>query len=166
MRYNDDVMKKQKLYLDTSIISWAIDIRDFEKHELTKALFKEIRAGKYEIFVSEVVIEEIAKTPENKVRNRLIEFTNSLDMETPLVVTDEIIDLTERYLNDKIIPMTHRDDALHVAICTVNNLDVLVSWNFKHLVKHKTRMEVFGVNTMMGYKIIDICSPKEVVENA
>lgn len=46
-----------------------------------------------------------------------------------------------------------------------NELDILVSWNFKHLVKHKTRVEVTGVNTLLGYKNIDICAPWEVIES-
>ena len=57
------------------------------------------------------------------------------------------------------------DDALHIAVASVNNLDVIVNWNFTHIVKLKTRREVAVINTLMGYKPIEICSPQEVVEN-
>jgi len=57
----------------------------------------------------------------------------------------------------------YRDDALHIAVAVVNDLDVVVSWNFKHIVKLKTRMEANGINKMLGYKEIEICSPEEVI---
>jgi len=46
----------------------------------------------------------------------------------------------------------------------VNNLDVLISWNFSHIVKLKTKMRVVGINRMLGYKEIEIVSPWEVVK--
>ena len=58
------------------------------------------------------------------------------------------------------------DDALHIAVASVNNLDVIVNWNFTHIVKLKTRREVAVINTLMGYKPIEICSPQEVIDNA
>ena len=71
--------------------------------------------------------------------------------------------LAEKYIDEGVIPVRHRDDALHIAIATVNNFDVIVSWNFEHMVKTKTRREVQGVNTLMGYRFIDIATPTEVI---
>jgi len=59
----------------------------------------------------------------------------------------------------------YEDDALHIAIASVNNLDVIVSWNYKHIVKLKTKREVTGINALLGYKEIEIYSPLEVIED-
>lgn len=64
-----------------------------------------------------------------------------------------------------MIPAKYEDDAFHIAIATVNNMDAIISWNFKHIVKLKTKKEVAGLNLLMGYKEIDIYSPLEVANN-
>ncbi|MFH0790889.1 MAG: hypothetical protein V2A64_04580 [Candidatus Omnitrophota bacterium] len=97
---------------------------------------------------------------------QVIGFVENIRLEEEnLEINDEVKMLAERYVNEKIIPLTYWDDALHIALASVNEVDILVSWNFKHIVKHKTRVEVTGVNTMLGYKNIDICSPREVIED-
>jgi hypothetical protein len=73
--------------------------------------------------------------------------------------------LAKRYVKQGIIPAKYENDALHIAIASVNDLDVVVSWNFKHIVKVKTKKEVTGVNALMGYKDREIYSPLEVVED-
>lgn len=60
--------------------------------------------------------------------------------------------------------MKYRDDAVHIAIAVVNNLDAIVSWNLTHMVKLKTRLEVNGINKIEGYKEIEICTPREVMD--
>ncbi|MBL7132080.1 MAG: PIN domain nuclease [Candidatus Omnitrophica bacterium] len=159
-------MKKMRLYLDASIINFALaeDI-PLEEKEITKKLCKEINKGKFDGFISEVVLREIANTKDPLRRDKLVKFIRSLELEEILEVNNEIDALAEKYINEKIIPVTYRDDALHIALTSVNGLDILVSWNFKHLVKHKTRVEVTGVNTLLGYKNIDICAPWEVIED-
>ena len=77
--------------------------------------------------------------------------------------TDEVEILADRYVDQKIIPAKHYDDALHIAIASVYNLDAIVSWNFEHMVKFKTKREVQAVNTLMGYKTVQICSPQEMI---
>lgn len=159
-------MKKQKIYLDTSIINFAIadDVSNDDK-EATKRLCDEINQGKYEAFISEVVLREINDTRDQSKRDCLVKFIDSLELSEVLNVDDEVNALAEKYINEKIIPQRYADDALHIALDSVNGADILASWNFKHIVKHKTRVEVTGVNTLTGYKTIDICTPKEVVEN-
>lgn len=80
-------------------------------------------------------------------------------------VNEEVEILADEYIKRGIIPVKYGPDAVHIAVATINNLDVVVSWNLEHMVKHKTRVEVMGINTFMGYRGIDICSPREVVEN-
>ena len=81
-----------------------------------------------------------------------------------LLVTEDVAALADRYIEAKIIPANKRNDAVHIAVATFHNLDVIVSWNFEHMVKLKTRRGVPAINTLMDYKGIEICSPLEMIE--
>ena len=84
----------------------------------------------------------------------------------PLLLTanQEAMELSERYVNEGIIPERYKSDALHIAIAVSNDIDAIVSWNFNHIVKLKTRIMVNGINKLLGYHEIEICSPEEVIE--
>ena len=81
-----------------------------------------------------------------------------------LAISEDAERLADKYVEEGIIPNKHREDALHIAMAAVYEYDVVVSWNFEHMVKVKTRREVQGVNIMMGYKSIDIATPAEVID--
>ena len=101
---------------------------------------------------------------EVKKRERL----NSLWQRHDLNVLEfdaEAQELGEKYIKSGIIPVKYREDASHIAIATVNNFDAILSWNFQHIVKMKTKREVVAINLMAGYKPIDIYTPREVVED-
>jgi hypothetical protein len=70
--------------------------------------------------------------------------------------------LADQYIKKEIFPLKYRDDALHLAIASVNNIDIIISWNFEHLVKRKTRLEANLANSLNGYKSIDIIVPPEL----
>jgi hypothetical protein len=72
--------------------------------------------------------------------------------------------MADRYVEEGIIPERYRSDALHIAVAVINGIDAIVSWNFEHIVKLKTRVMVNGINRLLGYHEIEICSPEEVVE--
>ena len=160
-------MRKLGLYLDTSIISFALseDISD-DNRNVTLKLIEEINKGRYEGFISDVVIRELGSTRDAVKRKKLLELVDSMELNEVLAVDEEIDGVADKYIEEGIIPTVYRDDALHIALTSVEGLDILVSWNFRHLVKHKTRIEVAGVNTLLGYKAIDICTPWEVIEDA
>ena len=160
-------MKKVALYLDTSVISFALsqDIPDNDRN-ITLKLLEEINKGRYEAFISDVVVRELGNTQDAVKRGKLLKLVENIELEGVLSVDEEIDRVADKYIEEGIIPAVYRDDALHIAITSVKGLDVLVSWNFKHLVKHKTRIEVAGVNTLLGYRSIDICTPWEVIEDA
>lgn len=77
----------------------------------------------------------------------------------------ESLELAESYLKEKIIPIKYRDDARHIAIGVVNDLDAIVSWNYHHMVNFANKVKINAVNAKLGYKIIDIITPYEVVGN-
>jgi predicted nucleic acid-binding protein len=159
-------MRKLALYLDTSVISFALskDISDDDRN-ITLKLIEEINKGRFEGFISDVVIRELGNTRDAAKRDKLLKLVENTEFNEVLSVDEEIDRLADKYIEEGIIPAVYRDDALHIALASVKGLDILVSWNFKHLVKHKTRIEVAGVNTLLGYKSIDICMPWEVIED-
>jgi len=156
-------MKKLKLYLETSVISSAIDNREPDKTAQTLRLLDEIKEKGHEAFVSRIVLVEIAKADEN-TQKKLLAVLQDIDPEE-LNIDKEAEALSGKYISEGVIPQKYENDALHIAVASVNGLDAVVSWNFSHMVNHKTRMEVMGINTFMGYRVIDICTPKEVAKD-
>jgi hypothetical protein len=84
---------------------------------------------------------------------------------TTLPLADEAEQLSDAYVAEKVIPVKFRNDGLHIAISTVNNLDMIISMNFQHIVKRKTIMLTSSTNVLKGYKAIEIFSPMEVIDN-
>ena len=155
-----------KLYLDTSIINFAISAQSVEKEKrITLNLLSQIEQGKFEGYISDIVVLEIKKTPDEKRQQALLNEIRNRPSLQNIWSNRQAENLAEKYIAEGIIPVRYRDDALHIAIATINHLDIVVSWNFEHLVKSKTRREVQGVNTLMGYHFIDIATPTEVIEN-
>lgn len=109
-----------------------------------------------------MVTAEINKAPE-EIAVKLRGVIKGIKLEE-LVIDEEARNLADKYVMQEVIPVKYANDAIHIAVASVNELDVIVSWNFEHMVKHKTRVAVIGINTFMGYKSIDICSPQEVSE--
>lgn len=156
-------MERNTLYLDTSVLNFFFEDKDLEKANSTRELFREIRNGKFNAYISELVLREIGKTRGLK-RERLLSLINTYKIPW-LEVTPECMELTEKYMGRKIFPSKYRDDGLHIAIATVHQIDVVVSWNLRHMVKLRTRREVKAINIVEGYKEIEICTPMEVIES-
>lgn len=78
---------------------------------------------------------------------------------------DEVAKLADAYVAEGVIPRRYRTDGLHIAIAAVNDLDMIISMNFQHIVKHKTEKMTGAINTLNGYRAVEIVSPMEVVEN-
>ena len=155
-------MKKLKLYLDTSVFNFALSDRvgDENAKLTTEILLQKIKQGIYEGYISERIMVEIGKAPEAK-RLALLNLINGIPMES-LVIDEETRVLADRYVAEGLIPVKYDDDALHIAVATTNELDMIVSWNFEHMIKRKTKHGVIGVNELLGYKAIEIITPLEV----
>ena len=147
----------KKIYLDTSVISAYNDAREPEKAKQTRELLKKA-SPEAEIYISTLVKEELSaiKNVERKKElNALVSKYKSL------VITDRVRELAEYYINNGLIPENHIEDALHLAIATIHEMDILVSWNYTHLVKLKTRHLVNALNLVSGYQEIEIILPIE-----
>jgi hypothetical protein len=126
-------------------------------------LFNEITVGKYEAYSSDYVTEELSRAPEDK-RDKMINLFSEFGIKVlePDIAASKLADL---YVTEGIIPQKYRSDGLHIAIATVNGLDIIVSMNFQHIVKRKTIKMTGAINTLNGYQPIEIYSPMEVVES-
>jgi hypothetical protein len=149
-------MRKSILYVDTSVIGGCCD-QEFQ--EWSNGLLVDIKAGRFSLFLSELSDAEIQDAPE-EVRNIYLEFRNRANK--VLELTAEVIELADAYLNHGILTPNYRNDARHIALATVAAADLLVSWNFKHVVHFEKIQKFNAVNIEMGYKPILIFSPREV----
>lgn len=157
------MLKKLKLYFDTSVFNFAFADDAPERKDITLKLFQEVKVNKYDVYISTVVLREIREAQQDKAK-KLIGLVNEVQP-YELVFDSDSYELAYEYIKRGIIPSKYEDDAFHIAVASVNDLDAIISWNFKHIVKLKTKKEVFGTNLLMGYKEIDIYSPMEVIEN-
>ena len=157
-------MRKLKLYLDTSTISHLFADDTPEKMQDTKLLWHDFVKGKFKIFISQVVVDEIVKCPEPK-RSQMLEQLRMIDFEV-LDETDEVKSLAREYIKGGVLGGNSIDDCLHIAFAVVNDCDVIVSWNFKHLVNYRTISKVKAVNTINQYREISIMPPRMLLEEA
>lgn len=154
-------MRKLKLYLDTSVWNFFFADDAPEKRDVTKEFFGLVQQGQYEIFISEVVIKEINDAPESK-RAKLGELVKSCPV-VELEVTEEADELAKSYMGKGIVPEKKEDDALHVAIATVAEMDALVTWNFQHLANLRKAELFYSASLEKGYfKKLEIVTPMEV----
>jgi hypothetical protein len=149
-------MKRQRIYIDTSVIGGCFDA---EFAEWSNGLLNDFRNGTFQPLLSEVVAAEIDEAPEN-VQLVYAELT-SLDAEI-LAVGNDSLELAEEYQTRKILTPDFYDDGLHIALATVAEADLLVSWNFKHIVRFDKIRLFNAVNIEFGYKPLEIFSPREV----
>lgn len=151
-----------KIYLETSVWNFALPHASLEKHEITKELFKEIRQGKYDIYISDFVIGEIsdAKAIRKSELEELIHNHKPRNLDIPI----DLQALVTQYKKRNIIPEKYETDLHHIAIAVIHGMDILLSWNMRHIVKYKTKHAVNEVNEVIGYRHIEILTPEEVIE--
>lgn len=146
-----------RIYLDTSVFGGYFDT-EFEIW--TKILFDKIIGGEYKVIYSKLVDIELSPAPE-KVRD----LANSLPMtQLELIgISDEAFELADQYLKENVVGKTSRSDCVHIALATLNNADILVSWNFKHIVNINRIRGYNSVNYKLGHKILEIRTPREIL---
>lgn len=151
-------MKKETLYLDTSVISAYYDKRTKDRQKATIRFWEEILPN-YQVYISEITVEELADTKDEILRknlNKLIQHSKVLK------INPKIRDLARTYIERNVFSERYMDDALHVAVASFYEISYLVSWNFEHLVKVKTKRLVKLVNVLEGFREVEIVSPPEL----
>ena len=156
-------MRKQKIYIETTLFNHYFDEDRGLAHQSTLTLFKEIAAGKYEAFTSDYVTDELERAPKGK-SEKMIALIEQYDI-TVLKLNEEAEWLADIYVEQGIIPLKYRTDGVHIAVAAVNDLDMIISLNFQHIVKRKTKMGTGNINALNNYRTVEIFNPMEVVEN-
>ena len=150
-------MKKQRIYLDTSVFGGYFD-KEFK--EFTKPLFDRIFEGEFTVLLSTMIDEELELAPEQikKLIGRLEESYTEF-----LRDTEEAVNLATEYIEEKVVGTTSYADCLHIALATIYQADLLISWNFKHIVNIERIRGYNSINLKNGYKQLEIRSPRELM---
>lgn len=152
------IMKKETIYIDTSVISAYYDDRAKDRQETTTKFWTHILPN-YKVYISDITVEELEDTKDEALRKRLLKAIKDFEV---LKTNQKIKDLANAYIENDVFPERYFDDAQHVAIASFYEISYLVSWNFEHMVKVKTRRLVRLVNALEGFKEIEIVSPPEL----
>ena len=154
------MLLKSRIYTDTSVIGGYFD-EEFQ--DFSRKLFEEFITGKKILVLSDLTLKELefAPTPVQEV----IQLVPEVNREY-LLFDDEAQFLAAKYLEEQVVTEKYLLDAQHIAIATVARVDVLVSWNFKHIV-NLSRIRLYNsINIKYGYPIIEIRSPREVIDES
>jgi len=147
----------QRVYIDTSIIGGCLDE---EFAEWSRMLFDEIRAGVKTAVVSDLTLRELEEAPEGV--KKVLSGVPEVFIEY-VFLTDEAIELANAYIAHGAVTNKHILDCQHIAIATIERVDVLVSWNFKHIVNLDRIRKFNAVSLLQGYPPLEIRSPQEVL---
>ena len=151
-------MKQQRIYIDTSIVGGFFDT-EFEKE--TKLLFQRLEKKEVIFVVSDLLDKELQNAP-LKAKNLLKNYDeNSFER---VELTDEARELADKYIAENIVGKTSLDDCQHIALATIAKVDVLASWNFKHIVNLIRIRGYNAVNLKNGYATLEIRNPKVLID--
>lgn len=149
---------KQRIYIDTSVVGGYFD-DEFSAY--TIPFFDRVMSGEIILIISEILEAEIIKAP-NFVKE-LITKIPQIQVEK-VRLTPEAAELANKYIEAKVVGKTSKADCQHIAIATICYADVLVSWNFKHIVNLDRIRGYNGINYQNGYKMIEIRTPNEIIK--
>ncbi|MEE8113706.1 MAG: hypothetical protein V3T23_05070 [Nitrososphaerales archaeon] len=152
---------QMRLYIDTSVFGALFDQEPAKRVEQSEMFFTRAKSRLDSLFISDVVLDEIAQAPQH-LRSSLEKVISQV---RPMVLAEssETLELAEAYVAACVVPRRFRDDARHVVVASVAAVDALVSWNFKHLVNLQRKRLVHSVNVRLGYPMIDLVSPEEAL---
>jgi len=147
-----------RVYADTSVFGGVFD-EEFKT--ASEAFFGAVRKGEFKLITSELVREEMQAAPKKVIHF----FEEFLVIAEIAEVADTVLQLQQAYVQAGIVSEKYSTDAMHVSVATVSKADLIVSWNFKHIVNFQKIPLYNAVNTLYGFGKIEIYSPLEVIEN-
>jgi predicted nucleic acid-binding protein len=148
---------RQRIYIDTSIVGGYFD-EEFK--EATVKLFERLDNNEIIFVISDLLEIELLRAPK-QVRELLSNY--SIDKFERIALTQDAIQLADTYISDGVVGKTSIEDCRHIALATIYKVDVLASWNFKHIVNLDRIKGYNSVNLRLGYSMIEIRSPKDLV---
>ncbi|RYY29745.1 MAG: PIN domain-containing protein [Sphingobacteriaceae bacterium] len=149
---------KQRIYIDTSVVGGYYDD---EFSDATVKLFERFENNEIIFVVSDLLDLELINAPK-RVKEHLLKYVAEKFERVEL--TEEAIQLADKYVSEKVVGKTSIEDCRHIALATINKVDVVASWNFKHIVNLDRIKGYNSVNLRLGYTIIEIRSPKDLVK--
>lgn len=156
-------MRKPKIYIDTSVISHLKHEDTPEKMADTLKFWEELKQGHYNVFLSNVTLEELQRCNEPK-RTILFDYLAEIQFTLIKEINPEADSIANEIINQGILTKKSLDDCTHIALAVVSDCDIIVSWNFKHIVNVKTINGVRAINVKNGYKTIDIYPPNTLIQ--
>ncbi len=147
----------KKVYIDTSVVGGYFD-EEFEFW--TKLFFESVRKKEFQVVISELLTEELKYAP-----NHIRTFLDDLPKEFKIFIelNEEVENLARRYIENQIVGIKSLADCRHIASATVHEIEILTSWNFKHIVNLNKIQLYNGINLQNGYRTVEIRSPREIV---
>ena len=156
-------MRKFKVYLDTSVVSYLYQVDALEKMQNTLDLWELFKNKVYEVYISDIVIREISGCNEEKLKI-LLDYLDQIDYN--IIETDEdTVELAGKFIDFGILKQKSFDDCQHIAAAILAGCDIITSWNFKHIVNVKTVRGVKVITTLEGYKDLLIYPPSVLIES-
>jgi len=150
-------VRRLRVFVDTSVFGGCFD-EGFDKASIK--FFEEVKSGRFSVVVSPRIVLEV-----NRARAEVQQVLSGLKGHVEIVrLHDEMTELRNAYLDEGVLGEASADDAEHIAVASVANVDLLISWNFKHIVHFDKIRAYNAINQLNGYRLIDIRSPQEVAE--
>ena len=149
---------KQRIYIDTSVVGGYFD-DEFSAD--TIPFFERVKNGEIIVILSDLLYAELFRAP-----GFVKELLTTLPKENieNVILSLEATELADKYIEAKVVGKTSRADCQHIAIATLCKADVLVSWNFKHIVNLERIRGYNGINYQVGHNMIEIRTPKEITK--
>lgn len=159
-------MRKKKIYLDTSVISYLRQEDAQAQMAETLEFWEILKTGKYDVFISEVVVDELSKCAEPK-RTELFAFLGEIDYNDIRVEGNaELTSLAGEIKKLNILPPKSENDRRHIAAAIMSECNIIVSWNFNHMVNVKTIDGVRVVCVANNIRPVDIYTPSVLLERS
>jgi len=148
---------KQRIYIDTSVDGGYFD-EEFKV--ATIALFERLEKNEIIFVVSDLLDLELINAPK-KVSVLLQKYSD--DKFERIELNEDAVNLANKYIAERVVGKSSVEDCRHIALATINKVDVLASWNFKHIVNLDKIKGYNSVNLKLGYQMIEIRSPKDLI---
>lgn len=149
-----------KIYIETSVIS-AHEFGDEVLKRITKKFFSSITKRHHELFTSDVTLAEVEKGSK-LIQRKMIRVIKLHNLKT-LHLNEAALILADHYIKQRVIPAKVAPDAQHIAVASISGMEVLVSWNLRHIVNLHTKLKVKEINSQFGYVVPDIVRPDEMM---
>ncbi|TVR56727.1 MAG: PIN domain-containing protein [Candidatus Competibacteraceae bacterium] len=152
---------RYRIYIETSIVSYLVarQSRDviIAGHQLATQVFWDMLT-EFEVYLSDMVLQEVSKGDPEQAQLRLQALTGFPVLE----IDDEARNIADQLIAGKAVPKNCPEDALHIAVAAVNGMDIMVTWNFKHINNPLTKAKMRQIIENQGYAFPEICSPDEL----